>query len=195
MNLEYIFPTPIWSFEHTQGCKEMTTYIKNLKKESKGRIVSNYGGWQSDDFTPDDLPECFEYLCKNIISKSKICVDEYGSDFTPWIDNLWFNINNKGDSNKRHFHAESLLSGVFYLQCTEDSGKIQFVKQPLEDYAVISHLRKPRTTRLSASAWEYIPTESMCLMFPSWLMHQVEPSESDTERISIAFNIKVYENN
>ena len=105
MNLEYIFPTPIWSFEHTQGCKEMTTYIKNLKKESKGRIVSNYGGWQSDDFAPDDLPECFEYLCKNIISKSKICVDEYGSDFTPWIDNLWFNINNKGDSNKRHFHA------------------------------------------------------------------------------------------
>jgi len=191
MNLEYIFPTPIWTFEHTEGCKEMTTYIKNIKKESEGRILSNDGGWQSNDFVPDDLPECFRPFIRNILSKCRLCIHEYGSDYKPWIDNLWFNINKKGDSNKRHFHAESLLSGVFYLQCTDDSGRIQFVKQPLEDYAVISHLGKPRITKLSASAWEYNPTETMCLLFPSWLMHQVESSNSDTERISIAFNIKV----
>ena len=42
------------------------------------------------------------------------------------------------------------------------------------------------------SGTEYVfiePQEGMIMFFPSWLEHDVEPSKSDEDRISIAFNV------
>lgn len=191
MNLEYIFPTPIWSHMVECNLSNMIDTIQHFKKDSEGRIVSNKGGWQSEDFVVEDLPSCFNPVLQSIDALSKCALDEYGSNLSPYIDNLWFNINTRGDSNRTHLHAESFLSGVFYFQATEQSGDIVFSRQPMEDYAIITHLRSPRMTRLAASCWSYKPRASYGLMFPSWLMHKVESSNCDTERISMAYNIKV----
>ena len=34
----------------------LKTFILDLKKKDKGRFVSNYGGWQSNDLSVDDNP-------------------------------------------------------------------------------------------------------------------------------------------
>ena len=40
--------------------------------------------------------------------------------------------------------------------------------------------------------YQYIvPQEGMLLFFPTWLEHDVEPSKTDDERISIAFNVRL----
>ena len=33
------------------------------------------------------------------------------------------------------------------------------------------------------------PEDNKLILFPSWLEHDVEPSKSDEDRISIAFNV------
>lgn len=37
------------------------------------------------------------------------------------------------------------------------------------------------------------PKEGLLLIFPSWTLHYVTSGQNDTERISIAFNIKLKE--
>lgn len=194
MNLEHIFPTPIWSFEYTDTCEELIKYIQYCRKKSEGRIVSNKGGWQSEDCQASELPSCFDNLQKNILSAARGCVDEFGSTLDPWIDNVWFNINSRGNSNRPHLHAGAFLSGVFWLQAEPGSGNLVFSRNPHEDYAIHAHLGNPEMTRLAASGWEYLPKPGMCILFPGWTMHRVDDNETDSERISLAFNIKVNEN-
>jgi uncharacterized protein (TIGR02466 family) len=35
------------------------------------------------------------------------------------------------------------------------------------------------------------PLEGRMLIFPSYLAHQVEPNESDEDRISVSFNLSI----
>ena len=36
------------------------------------------------------------------------------------------------------------------------------------------------------------PQENNIIIFPSWLMHAVDPSSSDDDRISLSFNIQLF---
>ena len=36
------------------------------------------------------------------------------------------------------------------------------------------------------------PKENLMILFPSWLMHSVDASASDDDRISLSFNIHIF---
>ena len=89
--------------------------------------------------------------------------------------------------NSVHNHANSLLSGVYYVKAPPNCGKIFF--------------RDPREARLMAAPpviqhtyWTfkdvaYEPVEGRMLIFPSWLLHGVMPNMSDDIRVALSFNI------
>ena len=91
MNLEHIFPTPIWSFEYTDTCEELIKYIQYCRKKSEGRIVSNKGGWQSEDCQASELPSCFD----NLFTTGSVYWSQisYNSIYWEAIDengNIWY---------------------------------------------------------------------------------------------------------
>jgi uncharacterized protein (TIGR02466 family) len=43
--------------------------------------------------------------------------------------------------------------------------------------------------RINAQAAEYGAKEGLLLVFPSWLQHAVQPNRSDSDRVSISFNL------
>ena len=168
--------------------KPMIKKIKQLqKKNPKGTIKSNKGGWQcflSHDFNPQLI---------NILNANAHVFAKHLSLKTPMkLGNIWVNINKKNDYNVVHVHPGSQLSGVFYLQVPEKSGNITFLNPvgKMLDYDWGTESVTDFTSYTS-SRWSVVSTALQFYLFPSWLSHYVEPSENNTkERISISFNFK-----
>jgi len=189
INCEHIFPTPVWSFKVPLDKEELVNEAYSLKEKSEGRHVSNSGGWQSLDLDLSCLSPQIEKF-KTFIEKNTYMFErEYGDLQKELIfDNCWFNINPEGSINKTHIHGGSFLSGVLYIQTPDDCGDIVFSRSSLEEYALASNVPFP-STRCGHSAWKYTAMEELCVIFPSWVAHRVEINKSDTDRISLAFNL------
>ena len=146
--------------------KPIKEYCLNLRKENKGRIRSNSGGWQSNDL---------------LNFKKKLS-----------IDNIWVNINGYKDSNKTHSHPQCILSGVYYVKTPKNSGNI-FFNNTSDD--VIQHSWQKNLFNnyncYNSPEWFLPSLEGYIYLFPSWLKHYVEPNMNEKEeRISLSFNIK-----
>jgi len=189
MNLNYIFPTPVWQDTLSCDLYAMKKYIFSLQDQQQGRVVSNLHGWQSESYLPENLMQT--PICQFISvleKKIKVCASDYGSSKQPVISNLWFNVNPSGASNSTHVHTDSFLSGVFYVQAPDNCGDIVFERQAHEQYILGSHIRNS-TIIPSAAQWKFKPKHNLLLIFPAWTPHHVEINNSESKRISISFNI------
>jgi uncharacterized protein (TIGR02466 family) len=185
-----IFKVPIYVKNLSLNNDSIKDYCYLLKKEDTiGRVISNFGGWQSKDLQGTHLP--LNDLFKEIINHSSLFMKEIQLKKYDniKIDNIWVNINGHKDSNNTHLHPNSLISGVYYVNAFENAGALKFSRDDiiaydwnertidtLNEYNSISYFSKPVVRNL--------------VLFPSWLSHSVFPNESQTqERISISFNI------
>ena len=177
----YFFPSTVWSgilnsnYTH-QILNQVDEYIKKSKKSVNRSSCGGdqYDYWRSEEF-------------KNIIINTIPTTNEP-------LGNIrvvsWINVNRKGNYNRRHIHVATnntaFLCGAFYAKVPKNSGVIRFYDP-----------RGPVLKEFACEKYYYgdfesyciIPEDNMILFFPPWLEHDVEPSESDEERISIGFNI------
>lgn len=185
------FKTPIFDVQTTINTQSLIDYAYELKNKSKGRVISNVSGWQSDELNKD-LPILNEL--KNTINKFAQDLHEYidlKKDSKNILDNIWFNINSKGSSNMPHTHPGSVFSGVFYLQSPENSGRIVFTNpNKLNEYHFDGDRVNSFNNYTNSYYW-YEPKQSQLIMFPASLEHYVEGHMADEDRISIAFNTKL----
>jgi len=195
MNLDLFFPTPIW-WEDTVGIDtesilDLCLQLRN--EDNHGRRLSNQGGWQSRDFEGGTHPQ-LQILEKKIIDQAHQCARDYGyaeSEYMISMGNMWFNINGKNHSNSVHIHDNAFVSGVFYIKARPGQGAINLYKCYSQDYVVASACRIERYTPISSSAVSYQPMTGKLIMFPGNLPHGVEGNESEEERVSISFNVKL----
>jgi len=194
MNFELYFPTPVWWEDTNMPTDAMLAKCYELKEqEPVGRKLSNDGGWQSKDFRPGTYAE-LKSLEDKILTQARNCIIDFGFDERwcfPVIENLWFNVNCKFNSNMVHMHDASFVSGAFYLKAKPGQGKITLYKNMMQDFATISFASIEKFTPISASAISYDPITSRLIMFPGWLPHGVSANELDEDRVSISFNIKL----
>ena len=167
--------------------------IKNkcydLKSRSNGRMVSNVGGWQSDDL-PFDIEE-FIPLYNMIYDKVNELHLEYGfkTSHKQTIDNIWVNINELGGFNRPHVHPNSILSGVFYIECDPiTSGDIVFINPVVAHPHHWSGITEDQNSLIAAATCFHKPQRGKLIVFPSWLQHYVEPNKNAEPRISLSFN-------
>jgi len=194
MNIEMYFPTPVWWGYKELDNESMKSLAYNLRKtDPNGRRLSNQGGWQSMDFRPGTHPE-LKSLEDVIMAQAEQCVRDFGyNENTCFIvlENLWININQKGDTNSVHIHDNSFVSGAYYVKATPEQGSIIFYKSYNQDFITSSQAQIKRYTALSASAIAFKPETGKLVMFPGWLPHGVERNSTDDDRISISFNVKI----
>ena len=105
------------------------------------------------------------------------------------LSRFWVNINPKYSFHPEHIHAYSLLSGVFYVSCTPDSGGLM-LKDPRE-VRLMTLPPTSRNTRDNADVVTLPPAEGKALIFPAWLTHSVEQNMTDQDRVSIAYNFRL----
>ena len=162
--------------------KKIKKEIFTIKSKDKGRIISNYGGWQSKDF--EKINKNFKSLFDNINASVKEVEKYLNLKRQLSLANYWCNINYFGSFNRPHTHTGSLISGVYYIDVYENSGNIVFTNKKLDP-----HYKKVNAfNEYNSSTWTVKPKENLCILFPSYLKHYVEPNLNKKERISISFN-------
>jgi uncharacterized protein (TIGR02466 family) len=114
----------------------------------------------------------------------KLYLDQVGYKRSPeyYISESWMTLTKKGMSAHKHTHGYVDISGCYYFKTSTEDGSIYFenpVKQMASSYCFS---QMPEQTY-------YKPQVGKLLLFPGWLEHGVEPNTTDTDRISISFNI------
>jgi uncharacterized protein (TIGR02466 family) len=159
-----------------------------LKESSGGRVVSNGGGWQSNDLALD-TPELQE-LFHTITDKLNELHRYFGFDesMRQSIADAWINISKKGNFNYAHNHPGMFFSCVYYVKGGQNKGNIEFTT-PIEGHAyTIQNNMVAAHNSFTGHALSIPPITGELLIFPSWLNHFVRQNETDEDRISIAIN-------
>ena len=174
-----LFPTTVWSVDLNLDLDELRKEVFSFSKINPSENFSNVGGYQGHGFDYEPLNDAIK---RNIPQYED---PELGDLF---ISN-WVNINGRGAYNRKHTHADGInfLSGVYYVTVPKNSGSIVFFdpKQPI--FHSMADMRYYGQDKL----YNYtIPAkENRLLLFPCWLEHEVEPNNTDEDRISISFNL------
>jgi uncharacterized protein (TIGR02466 family) len=183
------WPTPIWYFKLDDKINFdlVTEEVYKLRSQDAGKIVSNLGGWQSNFLDLNQNTE-INNLLKYIESIAEACFNDFGTKmyFNRKLTDAWVNINQKGHYNTPHNHPDSILSGCVYIKASEKAGNIRFEKEAGVGYYSSTYLMDKHIYNHSTIV--YPALEKQVLIFPSYLLHSVEPNQSDEDRISIAFN-------
>ena len=104
---------------------------------------------------------------------------------------MWININRPGDSNSKHNHPGSDLSGVFWVKSLQKSGNLTFYSpNVMTQMEQINSIKDEIGKKLFITPTvEIEPLEGVIVLFPSDLPHAVQKNNSDEDRISVSFNI------
>ena len=185
---ELHFPTPIYiaDIDHPTLNQELERDIMAWANKDKGITRTNIQGWHS---TTDmhELPE-YQKLVSMLYACQKTIYDQEHLDSESYLGNMWANINPPGGSNRAHQHPNSLWSGVYWIKTPKNCGHLK-IDDPRSAAAMVRPKQKEGQlpSRLYRET-HYEPIAGRCIMFPSWLMHCVDPNESIDTRISVSFN-------
>ena len=188
MHRELHFPTPVYiaDIEHPTLNQELERDIVAWSKQDKGVVRTNIKGWHSTT-DMNARPE-YKRLVDLLYEAQKTIYDQEHLDSEPFLGNMWANINPPGGMNRAHIHPNSLWSGVYYIKAPKNSGHLK-----IDDPRSVACMSRPRQkegekpSRLFRET-HYEPIAGRCIMFPSWLMHCVDPNNSNDIRISVSFN-------
>lgn len=185
------FETPIWSLrikDHQRINADILAALRLLEGNGSSIARSNMGGWHSHDQIHHEA--AFAELSTIIGNACVGCAKFMEFDFENFdlvITHMWVNKNGPGDFNKPHIHPNALLSGAYYVQTPDKCGNIELY-DPVPARLMLAY--PIRTQKPSNSTTiEYECQEGLLLVFPSWLLHSVQPNRSQDSRVSISFNI------
>ena len=188
MHRDLHFPTPIYiaDIKHPTLNQELERDITAWANKDKGITRTNIQGWHSHTDMAN-LPE-YKKLVDMLYACQKTIYEQEHLDSEPVLGNMWANINPPGGMNRAHQHPNSLWSGVYYIKALPNSGYLK-IDDPRSSAAMVRPKQKkgelpPRLFRET----HYEPIDGRCIMFPSWLMHCVDPNQSNDIRISVSFN-------
>ena len=185
---ELHFPTPIYiaDIKHPTLKKQLEKDIVAWSNQDKGVVRTNVKGWHST--TDMHLRPEYKNLVDMLYEAQRTIYEQEHLDSEPFLGNMWANINPPGSMNRSHQHPNSLWSGVYYVKAPKNSGHLK-VDDPRNSASMIRPKQKPGQLppRLYRET-HYEPKDGRLIMFPSWLLHCVDPNESNEIRISVSFN-------
>lgn len=180
MNMQHLFPVPVGMFDLERGFtdEEMAFVRAQEVRTNEGNSVSiNNLVLRDTVMTP--LREWIE-----------TCVDEYlktthdpKSEVRLNITQSWFNYSKPGQYHHKHYHPNSLVSGVLYLN-TNLNDKIHFHRAGVQQIKF-----DPLNWNIyNSDSWWLEAVTGRLILFPSCLEHSVPQVEGSQTRISMAFN-------
>ena len=194
---EFLFPTQVVSgtIEDFDSFKQdLIDWIYNYKENDPGiSKISNKRGWQSvskEVFTD----EGFEPFKDKLIP----CVTELTNEFhvVRQMDlvQMWLNVNGSFSYNVSHRHPGCDLAGVLWIKQTPESGRFVFdnMDTGYRDAMLLNATDREYLEEKKMPP-EYVPeyTDGTMIIFPAGFSHRVEINETEEDRISLSFNIKI----
>ena len=189
MITEHHFPTMIYIKDFPDS-EKLNKYLEpkiiQWSQQDKGEQKTNAGGWHST--TNMNKKEEYNPLTRELFIMQEEIYQKEKLSRKPVCGNMWANINGPGNFNRPHIHPNSLFSGVYWVKTPQKSGNLM-VYDPRPGVQMTMPNRKKG--ELPPELWRevhYEPKAGRCIMFPSWLWHEVKPNQSNDTRISVSFN-------
>jgi len=103
------------------------------------------------------------------------------------MTDCWVNIMPSGVSHNLHLHPLSTLSGTYYVRTPPRAAVIKFEDPRLDRFMAAPPRRADAPVALRP--WQTIqPKAGDCVLFESWLRHEVPANRSRQARVSVSFN-------
>lgn len=193
------FASMIESFEvldHEELNPRVLEAVAAMRAADEGVTSSNKLGWHSQRDFFDRREPALRELSDRVKLAVISAIQRYWPEFDPRTDRIgaegWINVNPINAFNAPHAHAGFHLSGCYYVRVPEPSerwsGALEFLS-PLGGVAAeLDFGKKMIDMNISIP-----PQAGRVVLFPSYLRHWVLPNQEDEDRVSIAFNIKVFD--
>jgi len=189
-----IFSVPIYTVDLDLDLDKLRQFCKYIKKnDNKGRIISNYGGYQSNELPLNT--EVLSELLNEVHNHTNFFASKFINESVQIVGNMWFNVNGYKDLNMPHNHPDSHVSGVVYVDTPTNCGKLLFQHPNMETLSYYEEgANITNKNAYNSQIWEFQPKENRMFLFPSWVIHSVNQNLNKTkERLSFAFNTKHHE--
>jgi uncharacterized protein (TIGR02466 family) len=182
--IDYLFPTPLFRVlldrELLESEIKIIKYNSTLSHKNKTNKTSN------NKFILEEpgFKELKKFILSGInsyvhhIMKPKNHIELY-------ITESWLNYTNYGESHHRHYHPNSILSGVFYIEILKNDG-IHFFKPTINHFFI----EATENTFINSYGWNLGINKNELILFPSSLEHSVHTNlqKPKKTRISLSFN-------
>ena len=186
MPVHELFPEPVYfsRLERVLTKKELRTINKYKEKAYK-----NHGNLTSlDKYVLENkaLEDLKKDLNKEVINyfNEVVCTS---NSIIPYITQSWINYTEVNQFHHQHSHANSYVSGVFYIAADEEVDTIKFDKRCSPEIV----LDVLKYNIFISKGWRRPIQTGDVLLFPSSLLHGVEPKKGMNTRISLSFNVFV----
>jgi uncharacterized protein (TIGR02466 family) len=178
-----IFPTTIYVEKlNINLSKEQIDFFKSCQ----GSILKNEGNTTSQDNYILNNP-ILDNLKKEIelhLNHYFYDVMEYSNDASLYITQSWLNFSDNNQYHHAHDHPNSIIAGVFYINCPTDDDKISFLKT---EYTSIKLNIKNRND-YNSNLMHLSVKNNFLTLFPSNLKHKVPAQNRPGVRVSLSFN-------
>jgi len=196
-NLEIIslFPTPVLRVRVQEYFQDEIWKLKQLKLEHVygNDIIKDINHFKSIESYCLDLPG-MEKLKAYIEKEVKdFYVHGLAIDGDIKITQSWVNKNINGGGTHYHYHHNSVISGVYYIDVPDNSTLIKFYKADVDRSTVYRLEPEVNPNLLEGNPYAQTKTtipvaNHEILLFPSYLPHSVPDMATNKDRWCLAFN-------
>jgi uncharacterized protein (TIGR02466 family) len=157
-------------------------FFDECAKETVGN-VGNKTSKNNYVLDAEELKDLKEILSFKLNEYFRIIINPK-TDCKLYITQSWINYTDSGGYHHKHYHPNSYLSGIVYLNADKLQDKV-FFKKPAREFFNI----EPKNYNLSNSeTWFFTTGTKDVIIFPSSLEHYVESTSTEQTRISMSFN-------
>jgi uncharacterized protein (TIGR02466 family) len=181
--IHFLFPTPIIKTKFPEPfTKEQLELVHNTPI---GKSVGNRSSASRRILDEPGFEEIkkFAQECLDVWVDDVLCPRDKDS-IKLGITQSWLNYTNPGGFHHAHYHPNSVVSGVIYIQADNELDEIQFQ----QDAAKMWHVDNDRSNEFNSNQYHVPVKTGDVVLFPSQMYHGVPELKGQLPRISLAFN-------
>tara|TARA_E500000318_G_scaffold4074_2_gene4360 strand:- start:4812 stop:5414 length:603 start_codon:yes stop_codon:yes gene_type:complete len=180
-NIFPVFSTPIFASKLNFD----PNIVNELNKEEQIKInLEEYAGSTSTDKFILNKEKYID-LKKSIMNTLTFYNETYLKYETKFqMTTSWIAKTFPKTSSALHNHTNSFLSGVLYLTVPDNSGDIMFENMNVHNVQI----NTSEETLYNSNRFFFNPAPGVIIFFPSNTYHKVLENNSNSERLSLAFN-------
>jgi len=180
-----LFPTPLLETK-VEVTQELLEFVDGLtyKRTPSG------DGFMSADCNILDSPE-ISHIKQEVDKKVKIYfhgICKYNYNAEPELSSSWAIVHHHKDHAQAHLHANSIISGIWYLKTPKNCGNISFMRDVMTPFGNTLMFDQMECNNINSFDCEVEPKKDMMYIFPSILRHRVYSNQTKSPRIALAFN-------
>ena len=188
MDVIPLFSTPICYDEYTLDTNE----IESIKKE-KFNLSGPFDGYISNDYDilskyPNLSNVVHKHIQHSLYDPNSFSI---ASNMKYKILSSWVNKHPPKHSAHKHDHANSMFTGVLYIDIPDNSGTLT-LGVSMSTPTWITGTITPNVSNFNifnSRTWLLPTRNGVCVLFPSHLEHWVGQNKSNYDRYTIAFNV------